>query len=519
MNGADVLIETLVQGGVDVCFVNPGTSEMHLVQAIDGNPKMRSILCLFEGVCSGAADGYARMKGTPASTVFHLGPGFANSIACQHDARRAKSPIVNIIGNHATWHIPYDAPLNSDIHALASAVSSWIHMPAVPDQVGQGAADAIAASLSPSKDSEGNVATLILPADCSWGDTIAVGKVPAIPERGSVDQKLIEDAAERLMEDSPGLLYISGAGLTEDGIKAAHRIAAKTGARLMTDMFPARMERGAGTLPMETLPYFPEDAVKSLTGIKHFIMVGVTAPVSFFAYKDVPPSLIPEDTTPFRLAEIEEDAEGALLDLADAMDAPDDVDTYRELSLPDGKPSGDLTAMTIGQSVAQLMPEGAIVANDSNTSGGPTSFLTASAAPHSWLSQGGGAIGLGFPMATGAAVACPDRKVINLEGDGSGMYVIQSLWTQARENLDVTNIIFSNRKYQILAIEYARAGVQNPGPKALDMFDLGKPDLDFSQIGQGMGVDSVTVTTAEDFHNALDDALSNDGPNLIEAVI
>lgn len=519
MNGADAVIETLVQGGVDTVFVNPGTSEMHLVEAIDGNPKMRSILCLFEGVCSGAADGYARMKGTPASTVFHLGPGFANSIACQHDARRAKSPIVNLIGNHATWHIPYDAPLNSDIHALSSAVSSWTHMPAVPDEVGQATADAIAASLSPSKDSDGNVATLILPADCSWGDTSALGKVGEIPARAEVDQTLIEGAAERLMEDSQGLLYMSGAALTEEGVLAAHRIAAKTGARVMTDMFPARMERGAGTLPLETLPYFPEDAVKSLTGVKHFIMVGVTSPVSFFAYKGVPPSLIPDDTQAFRLAEIEEDATGALLALAEAVGAPAEVDVYRELTLPDGKPSGDLTVMTIGQSLASFMPEGAIVANDSNTSGGPANFLTASAQPHSWLSQGGGAIGLGFPLSTGAAVACPDRKVINLEGDGSGMYVVQSLWTQARENLDVTNIVFSNRKYNILAIEYARAGVQNPGPKALDMFDLGNPDLDFSMIGKGMGVESVTVTTAEDFHRELDGALSNNGPNLIEVVI
>ena len=511
MNGAQALINTLVDGGVDVCFANPGTSEMHFVAALDTVPRMRGVLALFEGVATGAADGYARMADRPAAVLLHLGPGLGNGLANLHNARRAGVPMVVIVGDHATYHKKYDAPLESDIDALAGTVSGWVRRTGAADHVGADAAAAIAASIV-----DQQISTLILPADASWSD----GGVPAtVPVREAIvaGTENVGPVADVLRSGEPTMLLIGGDATREPGLAAAARIAQATGARWLCETFPTRLQRGAGIPAVERLAYFAEAAMAQLDGTKHLVLAGAKSPVSFFAYPGKPSDLVPTDCTVHTLAGFSSAAD-ALTALAHEL-APGTVAPVAAASRPQ-LPTGALTAGSAAEVISALLPERASVVDESNTSSMPLVQATAGAPAHDWLTLTGGAIGYGIPTAVGAAVAAPDRPVLCLESDGSAMYTISGLWTQARENLDVTTVLYNNRAYDILRIELQRVGAGSaPGPKALDLLDLSRPTMDFVKISEGMGVPARRATTCEEFTEALRAAFEEPGPHLIDAIV
>jgi len=513
MNGAESLIKAAVAAGVDTCFANPGTTEMPLVAALDSVEGMRAVLALFEGVCTGAADGYARMTGKPAMTLLHLGPGLANGLANLHNARRANSPIVNVIGDQATWHRAADAPLTSDIVSLASPMSGWVRETKSPLALAGDIADAIAASLTP----PGKVATLIVPSDCQWDPAGDAAKPRAVPTRAKVSGGTIDNIAKVLRAKQPTTMLLGGHALSLAGLKSAARVAAASGCKLMTETFTARIERGAGIPNPARLPYFPEQALEALKGTQKLILAGAKSPVAFFGYPGLPSSLVPDGCTEEMLARVEDDVAGALEALADALGAP------KSVPIPAAKkpsaPTGKLDLASLGAALAALQPEGAIVMDESATSGGPYGAIAAGALPHTSLALTGGAIGQGFPCATGAAVACPDRRVIGFQADGSGMYTVQTLWTQARESLNVTTVLCNNRAYRILQMEAARAGNVEPGRKAKSLTVLEPPEIKWAELAKGFGVPGVRVETADDLVKQLDRALKEPGPNFIEAML
>jgi acetolactate synthase-1/2/3 large subunit len=516
VNGAQALLRTLVGAGVDVCFANPGTSEMHFVAALDDVPEMRAVLTLFEGVATGAADGYARMAGRPGATLLHLGPGLANGLANLHNARRGRTPLVNVVGDHARSHKRFDAPLESDVDALAGAVSGWVRRSLAPSDVGADAAEAVAAASA----APGGVATLILPADVSWSDGADVaGPLPVRPVP-RVAPGLVEDAASALRSGEPVVLFLGGDAVGEDGLRAAARIAEGTGARLLGETFPARMARGAGLPDVPRLPYPPELAMAALAGTRQLVLAGAPAPVHFFGYPGVPGQPVPGDCAVHVLAAPGEDAVAALQALADEV-APDARPRLLEGERPE-VPDGALDPRSLAAVVGALLPEGAIVVDEALTSGIGLAELTANAPRHDWLSLTGGAIGDGLPMAAGAAIACPDRPVIGIQADGSAMYTISALWTHAREQLDVTTIVCDNGSYAILAHELARVGAQDSGAgreRAGRLLDLGAPSLDFVALARGMGIPATRATTAGELAEQVRRALAEPGPHLVVAVL
>lgn len=514
MNGAESLVRTLVDGGVTVCFTNPGTSEMHFVAALDKVDGMNCHLCLFEGVVSGAADGYARMTGKPASTLLHLGPGLGNAVANLHNARKANVPMVNIVGEHATYHIEYDAPLTADIEGIARPVSHWVKTSKSAKSVAaDGAAAIAAASAAP-----GQIATLILPANTAWDDSDGPAVTPAIAGRATVAEDAIAGAAKILRSGEPTLLLLTGQALYEHPLDLAGRIADATGAKLMAQGANARLQRGAGRVPVNRIPFVVDQALAVLAPFQNIILVGTKEPVAFFAYPGKPSKLEADGCKLHRLCDLGEDMEDALARLADVVGAKADGAVVQQPVRPD-LPTGALNPDSIAAVLGALLPEGAIVADESVTTGRGFYPLTAGAPPHDWLNNMGGSIGLGMPLSTGAAVACPDRKVVCLEGDGSGMYTLQALWTQARAGLDVTTVVFANRSYQILLGELSNVGAQNPGRKALDMLNIDRPDLDWVKMANGMGVEGSRVTDAQGFARAFAAGLDVNGPYLIEVAL
>jgi acetolactate synthase-1/2/3 large subunit len=512
VNGARSLLSTLVDAGVDVCFANPGTSEMHFVAALDDVPAMRGVLCLFEGVVTGAADGYGRVAGRPAATLLHLGPGLGNGLANLHNARRARTPLVNIVGDHATYHARYDAPLESDIASIASAVSGWYRSTARADDVAADAADAVAAALGP----PGCVATLVLPADASWSESSAGPRPPrprAHPSTVSADT--VDAVAKALRSGERAALLLGGRAMRADGLHAASRIATTTGAALLGETFPANLERGAGIPAVDRLAYLAEMAQDQLEGVCHLVLVDAASPVSFFAYPGKASDLVPDGCTVHTLARPGEDAAAALEALAEGVGAPRDSAVPAPAVRPD-RPHGAVTTETLAAAIGATLPEGTVVVDEGNTSGLFVPAATAGAPPHDWLTLTGGAIGIGLPMATGAAVAAPDRPVLCLQADGSAMYTVQALWTQARENLNVTTVLLSNRSYAILNMELHRVGADAGGPQARRLLDLTGPELDFCDLARGMGVPARRVENAEDLVVALETGFTEPGPSLVE---
>ncbi|WP_249279209.1 acetolactate synthase large subunit [Bordetella genomosp. 5] len=509
MNGAQALVQTLVDAGVTTCFANPGTSEMHFVSALDRVPGMRCVLGLAETVVTGCADGYGRMMGTPAATLLHCGPGLTNGLANLHNAKRAYTPVVNIVGDHATYHARYDTPLTSDVATLAAPMSCWVRVSRHARDVSDDAVEAVRQSTT----APGGVATLVLPADTAW--TESDGPRPPLPAPTPVraDMARIDDAARSLRGGAPALILLGTSALSEAGLHAAWRVAGATGAALRTTTFVARMPRGRGRPPIDRLPYAVDQALTTLAPFPVVILAGATPPAAFFAYPDKPSDLCTPGTRIISLASVGEDAERALQDLADALQAPqrETPPSPVETSLP----TGAFTPQGFGQVLARLMPEHAIVMEDAVTSGRGLFVPTFDAAPHDWLQNTGGAIGGGMPTATGAAIACPTRRVICLQADGAGMYSLQALWTQARERLNVVTIVFSNRAYRILQGELKAVGA-TPGPASQALFSLDDPPLDWVRLAEGMGVPATRTDTMEGLAQALARGVRADGPFLIE---
>ena len=515
MNGAEAFVETLAAAGVEVCFANPGTSEMQLVAAVDRQHGMRAVLGLFEGVVTGAADGYGRMADKPAVTLLHLGPGLGNGLANLHNARKAGSPIVNMVGEHATYHKHFNAPLTSDTEGVARPMSDWVRTSTSERDLAHAGAEAFAVAQS----YPGKVATVIVPANHAWTEgSSAVAPLAAAPAPQTTAETIAAAAAALKDGEGPKCLFLGGRALREGALIEAGRIAAATGCRLVAETFATRHQRGAGRVAVEKLPYFGEQAQAFLAEFKTIVFCGTEPPVSFFAYPGKPSWLSPDGAALVRLASLREDADHALAGLAKALNAPAEPALVQPPTSYVPTP-GKLSSSSIGAVLAAQLPENAIVSDEGATQGGASMLMCAGAARHDWLQLTGGAIGQGLPLAVGAAVACPDRKVIALHGDGGAMYTCQALWTMAREALDVTTIILNNGSYAILNIELMRVGVQNPGPKALSMLDLTNPGINWTQISQGMGVPAVRCETAEEFDAALKDALAAKGPRLIEAML
>ncbi len=514
MNGAQSLAQTLVNCGVEICFANPGTSEMHFVAALDSITAIRPVLCLFEGVATGAADGYGRIAGKPAATLLHLGPGLANGLANLHNARRAASPIVNVVGDHATYHLQYDAPLTSDIAGFARPVSSWIHRSRAANEVANDAARAVQAARA----APGGIATLILPADTAWNPAGGAAQPLADIGPATVGGDKIESVAKLMSSGKNTAMLLRGAALIGDGLEAAGRIAAKTGARLMCDTFAPRSELGAGRVPVERIPYFPEQIAAAFASTEQVVLAGSKPPVAFFAYPGKPSWCAPETCKFVYLAHPNEDGVKALQSLADALGAPPAAPVHVSLQLP-ASPTGALNAMTAAQIIARETPDNAIYADESATSALPLLMMLARARPHTHLPLAGGSIGQGLPLAVGAALAAPDRKVICPHGDGGAAYTLQALWTMARENLNVTTVIYANRSYAILNIELQRVGAGAVGSKALSLLDLHNPEMNWVQIARGFGVEASRAESVEEFTAQYTSAMSRKGPRLIEIMI
>ena len=515
MNGAESLVRTLLKGGVDVCFANPGTSEMHFVAALDKLEGMRCVLGLFEGVVTGAADGYYRMARNPASTLLHLGPGLANGLANLHNAKKAGSGVVNIVGEHATHHIKHDAPLTSDIEGIARPVSHWVKTSRSSKDVARDGA----AAMDAARQAPGQIATLILPADTAWNVADAVATALPVLPPGKVSPERVVESARVLAQGAGALLLLGGSGLTERSLQWAGRIAAKTGCRLLASGFNARVQRGAGRVQVNRVPYVVGLALDALKDVRHIVLAGAKFPVSFFAYPDKPSVLAPEDCTSTSLAGAEHDIEAALEDLAAELGARTTPPLFVAGAERPNLPSGRVTQEGIGAALGALMPENAIVVDESVSTGRGLFPLTAGAPPHDWLNNMGGSIGFGLPVAVGAAIACPDRKVITLEGDGSGMYTVQALWTMAREGLNVTVVVLANRSYAILKGEFANVGAGTPKQRATDMMSLDRPNLDWVALARGHGVEAGRANNLEELAREFKRAMAVQGPYLIELVM
>ena len=512
MNGAESLVHTLLASGVDTCFANPGTSEMHFVAALDRIPGMRCVLGLFEGVVTGAADGYARIAEKPAATLLHCAPGLGNGLANLHNAWRARSPMLNIVGDQATYHRPLDAPLTGDTEGWARPISGWMRTAVSAATVGADAAAAIAAARTP----PGQIATLVLPADTAWLAGGIVGEPLQVPPASLAAPGAVAQVASVLRRGEPAALVIDGAALRTGPLTTANRIAAATGARLIAPGSVARIERGRGRVAIDRVPYVVDNALAVLAGIRHLILVGAKPPTAFFAYPGKPGTLFPPEAEVHVLARPDQDPAEALARLAGELGAP--AVAARDPDPRPDRPRGHPTPEGVAQALAATMPENAIIADESVSYGRGFFPGTVAAPPHDWLMVTGGAIGQGMPVATGAAVAAPGRRVINLEADGSAMYTLQALWTQARERLDVTTVIISNRQYAILLGELANVGA-NPGRTALDMLDLGNPDLGWVKLAEGMGVGAARAETLERLSDLIAQSVARPGPFLIELVV
>lgn len=517
MNGADSLCDTLLAHDIDVCFANPGTSEMHFVAALDKKPQMRCVLGVFEGVVTGAADGYARMADKPAATLLHLGPGMANGLANMHNARRAKTPMVNVVGDHAVHHLPHDAPLSSDIESLARPMSDYVRRIRNAADVSRATVEAIEAA----RQGEGGVSTLILPADAAWSPAPDILHKAAAPVRTPVSESALQRVAEALRNGKRSVLLVGGKGLRSEVLEHASRIAVHTGARLLAPGANARIERGQGRVKIGRIPFNVDLGVQQLADAEQLILVGADAPVAFFAYPGKPGVFAPQDCEILSLTRPSDDLNQALAALAEAVGAraatPAFAQAADRIEVPSSSTSFDADSVMRG--IAALLPENAIICDESVSSGRMTFDLMAGSAPHDYLQITGGAIGSGIPMATGAAVACPDRKVILMQADGSGMFTLQALWTQAREQLDVINIIFSNRSYAILHNELKQVGAGQAGHNARRMLDLDEPAFDWVHMAKACSVEALRVTDTAGFLDALRTGIRHKGPFLIEAVI
>jgi len=508
MNGAEALLRTLAAGGIDICFANPGTSEMHIMDATRHVPEMRVVPCLFEGVATGAADGYARMTGRPAATLLHLGPGLANGLANLHNAGKAGSPIVNIVGEHPAYHRARETPLGSNVEAVARTFSHWLRTSETAADLPRDAAEAVRVAM------EGKVATLAVPADFAWGEGAEPAAIPprGIPDEEDREREPVDEALAMLKSGQPTALLLGGRALYGRGLSLAARIADASGAALISPFPLARLERGRGRATVTRLPYVREQARAVLEPFRQFILIGATEPFAYFAMPDDDALLLPEGAAQCALTGPDSDVIELLEQVSGALPTNESYPRRPEtLQLP----TGPFTPDTIAATIAALLPEGAIVVDEGMTAGRGIMAACKAAAPHDWLGNTGGSIGIAMPLAVGAAMAAKDRPVLCLSADGSGMYTLQALWTLAREGLPVTTVIFANNAYALLKHEYCRVSA-DPAQSVMDQFDLARPALDWVALAVGMGVPGRRVASLDELASALRAGFGSSGPNLIE---
>jgi len=515
MTGADVLCDTLLGHGVNVCFANPGTSEMHFVAALDRKPQMRCVLGLFEGVVTGAADGYGRMTRTPAATLLHTGPGLANGLANLHNARRAHTPVLNVVGDHASYHLRFDAPLTSDIESLARPMSDFVRRISGPDSVEADTTTAYCAAVTAS-----SVSTLILPADASWSEAQHRPSARAmVPARRAIEPAEIRALAKRLRQHRGtfGLVVGSDAAFGP-GLAAAAQIASALGGRVFSEVIPGRQERGRGVYAVTKIPYPIDAALRTLAQVDLLLCAGAPEPVSFFAYPGKPSKLLPPHAAVITLGDRESDIANGLDALAREL-SPPPLFTRSAPQLPDKPMDGPISGATLAAILARSLPEGAIIAYEGLTSAVELFDMTAGAPQHDWMMTSGGAIGDGLPLALGAAIACPNRKVVCVQADGSGMYTLQALWTMARERVDVLIVVCKNRRYAILEAEMANLGLGQIGHSARQMMSLSDPDIDWVKLATGMGVEAAKAESNRTLGDLVRTAISRRGSFLIEAAL
>ena len=498
-------------GGVETCFANPGTSEIHMVAALDRAPEIRCVLGLFEGVATGAADGYARMAEKPACTLLHLGPGLGNGLANLHNASRAHVPIINLVGQHATYHLRHDTPLTSDIEGISRPYSKWLRTSRAASEVGRDAVEAVVAA----RTAPGQIATLIVPADMAWSEDGSIAAMPFLPKPPLPAAETVEKAAAMLQSGLRTAILMTGNALFGKGLITAGRIAAATGAKLFAPYPLTRLQRGAGIPRVDRAQYVLEQGIEQFKDFRQLILVGAQAPVAYFAYPGKESEFTSPECSIHTLAIPGEDYMGALDALATALPVQG-TDFSAEKAERPVLPGGEISLPGLAAAIGALLPENAIVVDESMTSGRGLMATTKGAPPHDWLGNTGGSIGIAMPLASGAAVACPDRRVLCLTADGSGMYTPQALWTMAREGLNVTTVVFANHDYAVLKREFSYLGVGQPGTRASDMFSIGRPDLDWVQMSKGMGVPGTRVSSLDAFGKALRAGLEGEGPTLIE---
>lgn len=511
--GAEALVATLAQNGVTHCFANPGTSEMHLVQALDKEPRIKSVLCLFEGVVTGAADGFARISGRPAMTLLHLGAGYGNGIANLHNAMKANVPMINVIGDHATYHRKYDAPLTCDLETLIKPHSQYVGLVESALVAGEIASKAFEEAMN----APNFPVSIILPADSAW-NMGGIDGPKAIDKAASlIEPTATENVALAIKNAKKPAILVGGKALYNDNALENMARLKAAGVRVFCDTFPTRLRRGVGIFSPDRMQYFGEMAQAEMAGIDLMVLAGTKAPIAFFAYPNKPSELLPDGCEPLQLSEKYEDTIEALARLCEALGAPALAEAAKKMEMP--KPTGAINPFNCAQSIARHLPENAIISDDAVTAGLPCYMSTMNAAPHDWLFLTGGAIGQGLPLAIGAQMAAPERKVLALSGDGAGMYTLQALWTMAREKLPIVSVVFANRNYRILNIEMARTGAGNVGKTAMEMLSLDNPSLDWVKLAEGQGVKAISVNTSESFDEALEMAFAANEPILIEAVV
>lgn len=510
LTGAECLIDSLVNSGVGPFFTNPGTSELHAVSAIDRSTKARGILCLFEGVATGAGDGYGRIARHPAGVLLHLGPGLANGMANLHNARQAGTPMVVVVGEHGAKHLAYDSPLKSDLGSLPPFYSKQTVRLHVGDDIGRLARDLVTATCTPPT----GIATIIAGADVMWSEAQARPFTDAgVRRKVEPSSADIRNAVSMLRSGFPAAIVLGGSALSSKGMQLASAIAQATGSTLLSETFNARHTRGAGLPVVQRIPYFPELAIPFLSKFARLVLIGAKKPTSFFASPVHPSDLVGPgcEVSGF-------DPQADPLDVLQAIAGEVAARSQASVAAREVLPlhSGNLTPAAIWAALNNFMPEGSIVSDEAGMSSRGADEAMSVAAQHDWLNLTGGSIGQALAVAAGAAVARPGSKVFAMQGDGGGLYTPQALWTQAREKLDVINVILNNGRYGILDYEAKRHGM-SLGQKGAALFDLGSPTVDWVSLSQGFGVRAAAASTAEEFNTLLRDAVSTPGPSLIEA--
>ena len=517
MNGAAAFFKSIVDNGIDTIFACPGTSEMQVVDEV-GYSNLRVVLCLFENSVTGMADGYARMLDKPALGMVHVTCGLTNALANMHNARIANSRMI-IFGGGV--HVAHE--VNEPVHSMlqrqpyvAQIAAQCVIEARSPDQLAAAATQALKAS----NDGAGKIVYVYGPNNAVWGESSFQGKLTSSAEqRQRVSTATISSIADTLKAGKKTAFILDNLALREEGLEILGRIAEGAGGRLFREWLPSRIAMGAGRVRTETLPYGGAEGRELLSEFDQIVLVGAKIPVCPFSYENQPWVKIPENCNVHTLATADHDILAALEELATQLDLPEKA-SNRYNRKPGEPPTGPLSGNSIVQSLSILMPADSIVLDEAMLENVMFPLLMDGAAPFDFMAAcPGGAIGAGPPVACGAAIACPNRKVILLEGDFSLMQGNTALWSMAQHNLDICVINYNNEGSASLSTELARVRQGEAQPKSIELLRIRKPTIDYAAMAESMGVPASRAETAEEFHLQLTKAMSTKGPHFIDANI